>query len=154
MKQGDPVHRAVVPGSSWQLSYWPSDGIGLVEAQKVGFLTTFGIAALVIAILMYFYARYLSRTITRELQGVAEFMVKSSRGERFHSYPVKMLEMERALQAMEPVLQHNQSSPNSELKEKAEKGDHGAPDMMFMDFGEITVEEQGGDDSADSNDKS
>ena len=64
------------------------------------------------------YARYLSRTVSRELQGMAEFMVQSSRGHRFHSYPVKMLEMEKALQAMEPVLQQQQASPNEELKEK------------------------------------
>jgi hypothetical protein len=31
------------------------------------------------------------------------------------------------------------------LKEKAEQGDGGVPDMMFMDFGEITVEESEGE---------
>lgn len=147
LKQGKPTHRAVIPGSSWQLSYWAPDGIGMAEAQKVGFLATFAIAALVIAIFMYFYARFISRTVTRELGGMVEFMIESSFGKRYHSYPVKMLEMEQALQQMEPVLKRVKSDDG--IKEKAESGDGGVPDMMFMDFGEITVEEEGGNDATE-----
>jgi phosphomannomutase/phosphoglucomutase len=143
VKHDKPTHRAVIPASSWQLSYWASGGIGMAEAQKATFLGTFGVTALVIAILMYFYARFISLTIKRELHGMAEFMLQSSRGKRFHSYPVKMLEMEQTLQVMEPVLRQVKS--DDDIKEKAEQGDHGVPDMMFMDFGEITVEEGEGD---------
>ncbi len=150
LKRNNPIHRAVISGSSWQLSYWAPEGLGMAEAQKLGFLSTFGVAALLIAILMYFYARFVSRTVTRELNGVAEFMLASSRGKRFHSYPVKMVEMERALQMMEPVLKQHKSDDG--IKEKAEQGDGGVPDMMFMDFGEITVEEGDGSDAASGED--
>jgi hypothetical protein len=144
LKSDKPAHRAMISGSSWQLSYWASNSIGMAEAHRAAFLGTFGVTALLIAIVMYFYARYLSRTIKRELMGVAEFMLESSRGKRFHSYPVKMQEMEQALVMMEPVLIANKKDDG--IKQKAEQGDGGAPDMMFMDFGEIAVEESEGED--------
>lgn len=140
-QSGEPSHRALIAGSAWQLSYWPTDSIGMEEAQKLGFLITFAVTAVVIAALMFFYSIFLSSTIKRELEGVATFMVESGRGQRFHSYPVKMVEMEKTLQAMEPVLEWLKSSDDGGIKEKAESGDEGASDMMFMDFGEITVEE-------------
>lgn len=139
MKRGEPAYLAAVPGSGWRLAYWADDESGMAEEQKLHFLAIFGGAALVIALLMLLYARFVSATIKRELEGVAQFMVESHRGKRFHSYPVKMAEMERALQAMEPVL--HQVKHNDGLKKKAEQGDSGVPDMMFMDFGEIAVEE-------------
>jgi hypothetical protein len=142
-KRDAATHRAVVAGSSWQLSYWPADSIGMAEAQKAGFLATFGVAAAAITAVMFFYALFLSATIRRELEGVAEFMLESSRGKRFHSYPVKMVEMEHVLDMMEPVL--SAIKQDNGLKEKAEQGDGGVPDMMFMDFGEITVEESEGE---------
>ena len=143
LKRDAASHRAVISGSTWQLSYWAKDGLGMAEAQKLGFLATFGVAAAVIAAVMFFYALFFSATIRRELRGMSEFMVESSRGKRFHSYPVKMVEMEQALQMMEPVLTAVRQDDG--LKEKAEQGDGGVPDMMFMDFGEITVEESGGE---------
>ncbi len=143
LKSEAATHRAMISGSSWQLSYWVKDGLGMAQEQKLGFLATFGVAATVIAAVMFFYALFFSATIRRELQGMAEFMVQSSRGKRFHSYPVKMVEMEQALQIMEPVLTAGKQDDG--LKEKAEQGDEGVPDMMFMDFGEITVEESDGD---------
>ncbi len=143
LKSEAATHRAMISGSSWQLSYWAKDGLGMAQEQKLGFLATFGVAAAVIAAVMFFYALFFSATIRRELQGMAEFMVQSSRGKRFHSYPVKMVEMEQALQMMEPVLTAGKQDDG--LKEKAEQGDEGVPDMMFMDFGEITVEESDGD---------
>ena len=153
LKQEAASHRAVISGSTWQLSYWAKEGLGMAEAQKLGFLATFGIAAAVIAAVMFFYALFLSATVRRELQGMAEFMLESSRGKRFHSYPVKMVEMEQALQRMEPVL--TAVKQDGGLKEKAELGDEGVPDMMFMDFGEITVEEGGDEPSSQGeNDKS
>lgn len=139
LKSETPTHRAMISGSSWQLSYWATDGIGMTEAKKLGFLATFGVAALVIAAIMFFYALFVSSTIKRELRGMAEFMLESSRGRRFHSYPVKMVEVEQALVMMEPVLR--QVKPDEDIKGKAEQGDEGVTDMMFMDFGEITVEE-------------
>ncbi len=147
LKQDKPAHRAMISGSSWQLSYWASGGIGMAEAHKAAFLGTFGVSALLIAMVMYFYAGYVSRTVKRELKGVAEFMLESSRGRRFHSYPVKMLEMEQVLEMMEPVL--GAIKQDDGIKQKAEQGDGGVPDMMFMDFGEITVEESEGEASSD-----
>lgn len=141
-KRDKPTHRAVISGSSWQLSYWSDDSMGMAEVQKFSFIGTFGVTAAVIAVVMFLYALFISGTIKRELQGMAEFMVQSSRGKRFHSYPVKMVEVEKALEMMEPVL--HVAKPNDGIKKKAEKGEEGASDMMFMDFGEITVEE--GDD--------
>lgn len=153
VKRDAATHRAVISGSSWQLSYWAKDGLGMAEAQKLGFLATFGVAAAVIAAVMFFYALFFSATIRRELRGMTDFMVESSRGKRFHSYPVKMVEMEQALQMMEPVLTAVRQDEG--LKEKAEQGDGGIPDMMFMDFGEITVEEGGGEtDPSGDSDKS
>ncbi len=153
LKLGAANHRAMISGSTWQLSYWAKGGLGMIDAQKLGFLATFGIAAAVIAAVMFFYALFLSATVRRELQGMADFMLQSSRGKRFHSYPVKMAEMEQALQMMEPVL--TAVKPDDGLKAKAELGDEGVPDMMFMDFGEITVEESGDESpAAGENDKS
>ena len=143
LKRRNPVHRAMISGSSWQLSYWVSDSIGMAEAKKAGFIATIGIAAAVIAAIMFFYGLFLSATIKRELRNMAEFMLESSRGKRFHSYPVKMVEMEQALEVMEPVLSMAKST--DDIKEKAEEGDEGVSDMMFMDFGEITVEETEGE---------
>jgi phosphomannomutase/phosphoglucomutase len=142
-KHETPTHRAMISGSSWQLSYWTSDGIGMAEAQKLGFLATFGVAAAVIAAVMFLYALFLSATIKRELQSMVEFMLESGRGKRFHSYPVKLVEMEKALEMMEPVI--SWAKTDDGIKEKAEGGDEGISDMMFMDFGEITVEENGSD---------
>lgn len=154
-KEGKATHRAVIYGSTWQLSYWAEDGIGMAEAQKVGFLATFGIAGGVIAVFMFFYTLFVSGTIKGELQRMAEFMVESSRGKRFHSYPVKMLEMERALEMMEQVLkQEKDEKPGADIKSKAEEGDEGASDMMFMDFGEITVEETEDDFPGDADKES
>jgi phosphomannomutase/phosphoglucomutase len=138
-KREAPGHRAVIAGSSWQLSYWAGEGLGMAEAQKLGFLATFGVAAAVIAVAMFFYALFFAATIRHELEQVALFMLESSRGKRFHSYPVKMVEMEQALVMMEPVL--GALKQTGGIKEKAELGDEGVPDMMFMDFGEITVQE-------------
>lgn len=143
LKSETPAHRAMISGSSWQLSYWADDSIGVAEAQKLGFMTTFAITAAVIAVVMFFYALFVSATIKRELRGMAEFMLQSSQGKRFHSYPVRMVEMEQALGVMEQAL--HVAKPNEGIKEKAEKGDGGAADMMFVDFGEITVEEEDGD---------
>lgn len=147
LKRDAATHRAVVSGSSWQLSYWADQGLGMADAQKLGFLATFGVAAAVIAAGMYFYALFFAATIKRELENMALFMLDSSEGKRFHSYPVKMMEMEQALQMMEPVL--NRLKQTDGIKAKAEEGDEGVPDMMFMDFGEISVEEGGGEEPAD-----
>ncbi|MCW8919044.1 MAG: hypothetical protein OQL08_09545 [Gammaproteobacteria bacterium] len=136
------THRAVVSGSSWQLSYWAGEGFGMAEAQKLGFLATFGVTAALLAALLFFYALFFAATIRRELERMALFMLDSSQGRRFHSYPVKMVEMEQALEMMEPVL--GALKQGEGIKEKAEQGDGGIPDMMFMDFGEITVEEDEG----------
>jgi len=140
-KRALPSHRAVIPGSTWQLSYWAGDGIGIADAQKLGFFATFAIAAGVGMVVMLIYSRFMVAIIKRELDGMVLFMEESSRGKRFHSYPVKLVEVELALHRMEPVLQA--AKPNAGIKDKAEKGDSGVPDMMFMDFGEITVEEGG-----------
>lgn len=140
LRTDKPTHRAVISGSSWQLSYWAEEGIGMADAQKAGFLATFGIAALVIALVLFLYSRFIAATIRRELEAMAQFMVESSRGKRFHSYPVKMVEIEQALQMMEPVL--HRTKTNDGVKAKAEEGDEGAADIMFMDFGKITVEEE------------
>jgi hypothetical protein len=142
LKSGDPAHRAMISGSSWQLSYWASDSVGMAEVQKVTFLTTFGVAAAVIVVLLYLYALFVSRTLRRELDSMATFMLESSIGKRFHSYPVRMVEIEEALMKMEPVLKQERS--NDDIKEKAELGDGGASNLMFMDFGEITVDEDDG----------
>lgn len=138
-------HRAMISGSGWQLSYWAKEGLGMVEAQKLGFLAIFAVAAVVIAVVMFFYSIFLSGIVKRDLYRMAEFMVESSRGKRFHSYPVKMRDIEEALEMMEPVL--SMAKPSNSVKQKAEDGDGGVSDMMFMDFGEITVEESEGEAS-------
>jgi hypothetical protein len=132
-------HRAVVSGSSWQLSYWADHSMGVAEAQKLGFLATFGIAAAALATVMFFYALFLSATIKHDLEKMAIFMLDSSHGKRFHSYPVRMVETEQALVLMEPVLGLLKQTDG--IKEKAELGDEGVLDMMFEDFGKITVKD-------------
>lgn len=137
-KVGEPMHRAMVPASSWEVSYW-AESAGMANAKTIGFLLTFAIAAGIVAVVMFFYGLFTAAIIKRELNGMAEFVVESRRGKRFHSYPVKMAEMERALHMMEPALGVSlQNEGNGSVQSDEEE----VPDMMFMDFGEITVEEE------------
>lgn len=146
VKKGEPLTRVAVEGSSWQLAYWMGDDIGIAEVQKFGFLATFIVAAALLALLLFFFGLMRSRRVNHELTAMVNFIVESSRGKRFHSYPVKLVEIEHALRALEPVLV---KTPGKEAStDKARKREEEVPDLLFADFGEITVEEEGAENSS------
>ncbi len=137
-KDSEP-QRGRIQGTSWQLAYWAAPNEEALASEVVGLIATFGGGAIVIAVVMFLYSLFLGKAVRRDLHAMAGFMVESSRGKRFHSYPVKLREMEQTLHEMEPVLgaiRHHDG-----IKEKATQGDGGMRDTMFMDLGGISVDE-------------
>jgi hypothetical protein len=139
------AQRVPVAMSGWQLSYYPPDTIGMAEAHQFGFLATFAVAAVLLVLFFLFYNLFLSRLLRSDLKRLVGFIVDSSLGKRFHSYPVKLAESKRVLQEKEVDL--SVLSSHASIKEKP-AGAHGGaaqaehiPDLTFASDEGMTVEE-------------
>lgn len=138
LKQGDGF-RANVGGSIWQLVFWPSGSMGVAEARTAGFLMTFAIAAGILIAFFISYGLFLSKFVRADMKRIINFIVDSSLGKRFHSYPVRLAEAKKVLQEKEVDLSVLSSYTNTkdDIHDKAEQF---IPDISFGDSG-ISVEE-------------
>jgi phosphomannomutase/phosphoglucomutase len=133
-----------IADSSWQLHYWPGSHIGMAQARQAGFMLTFAIAAGVLVVFFIFFNLFLSNFLRSDLKRMVGFIVDSSLGKRFHSYPVKLAESKKVLQEKEMDL--SVLSSHASVSDVARHGhaDDEIPELTFAkDFG-MTVEEVGG----------
>lgn len=141
---GNAAHRregsgmsAAVAGSGWQLHYWPANGIGMAEAHQAGFMMTFAVAAGLLLLFFILFNLFLANFLRRDLKRMVDFIVDSSLGKRFHSYPVKLAESKQVLQEKEMYL-----AVLSSHASVVEKGRH---DEVRMEIPELTfANEEGG----------
>lgn len=138
--KGDEGFSATVADSRWLITYWPAGGIGVAEARTIGFLMTFAIGAVLLAALFILYGLFLSRYVQADMRRLINYIVDSSLGKRFHSYPVKLNEAKKALQQKENELSVLSSYTKSTDDVHAKAKDY-VPDIAFLDDG-ITVEEE------------
>lgn len=127
---------AAVAGSGWQLHYWPAGGIGMAEAHQAGFMMTFAVAAGVLLLFFILFNLFLANFLRGDLKRMVDFIVDSSLGKRFHSYPVKLAESKQVLQEKETYLAVLSSHGGV-----AEKGRHGD---VRMEIPELTFANEGG----------
>jgi hypothetical protein len=149
LKGQGPVYLAPVALSSWQVSYHPGSALGMAEAQQLGFLATFGVAAALLLAFFIFFNLFLSGFLRTDLKRLVGFIVDSSLGKRFHSYPVRLAESKKVLQEKEmdlSVLSSHASvkGPSARGSTKPEH-DH-IPDLTFVSGNSLAVEEGVGHD--------
>jgi len=139
-KVGSKGFRAEVEGSSWLLVYWPADGLGEAEARAAGFMATFAIAAGLLVTFFIFFGLFISRFVRADMKRAVNFIVDSTLGKRFHSYPVRLAEAKKVLQEKENDLSVLASYVNTgeSIHDKAEQF---VPDISFSGDGGISVEE-------------
>ena len=148
LKQGDGF-RTDVGGSIWQMVYWPSGRLGIAEARTAGFFITFAIAAGILIAFFISYGLFISGFVRADMKRMVNFIVDSSLGKRFHSYPVRLAEAKKVLQEKEVDLSVLSSYTNTtdSIHDKAE---HFIPDISFGDSGiaveELSNNDQEGDD--------
>lgn len=138
LKRGEGF-RAKVGGSIWQMVYWPSGKLGVAEARTAGFFITFAIAAGILIAFFISYGLFISSFVRADMKRIVNFIVDSSLGKRFHSYPVRLAEAKKVLQEKEVDLSvlSSYTSTKDDIHDKAE---HFIPDISFGDSG-ISVEE-------------
>lgn len=142
LRSGNPK-RIAVEGTGWELAYWPDSGMNMDSARQAGFVLTFILATAVLIGMLLFQNIYLSRTVRADMHRMVEFIVDSSLGKRFHSYPVVLSETKSVLQEKETdlsVLSSNASVLDgfSDLVDGADM-----PDMLFGENeGILVVEEE------------
>lgn len=140
LKVGESGYRAKVDGSRWLLIYWPSDAMGVAEVRSAGFLATFAIAAGLLVAFFIFHGLFLSGFVRADMKRMINFVVDSSMGKRFHSYPVKLAEAKQVLQEKEADLAvlASYTSTQESIHDKAEQF---IPDITFSGDAGISVEE-------------
>ena len=141
------VFQQAIEGSSWTLRYQAASTMDMDSARQLGFIAIFVIIALILAVLLGMHSLYVSRFVRDDMRNMVTFIVDSSLGKRFHSYPVKLAESKKVLQEKEAdlaVLSSNANVMNS-VKDKHTHND--IPDMLFGDDDGIVVVEEGDDNS-------
>lgn len=140
LKQDGDGFRADVGGSIWQLVFWPSGAIGVAEARTAGFFITFAATAGLLVAIFISYGLFLSGFVRADMKRMVNFIVDSSLGKRFHSYPVRLAEAKKVLQEKEVDLSVLSSYTNTKetIHDKAE---HFVPDISFSGDAGISVEE-------------
>lgn len=138
------AYLARVALSGWQLSYHPAGTLGIAEAQQFGFLATFAVAAALLVAFFIFFNLFLSGFLRSDLKRLVGFIVDSSLGKRFHSYPVKLAESKKVLQEKEMDL--SVLSSHASLKERPSHGhprhehEH-IPNLTFVSSESMAVKE-------------
>lgn len=149
--QGDV---AAVAGSSWQVHYWLANGLGMAEARQAGFMLTFAIAAGLLVAFFIFFNLFLSRFLRSDLKRMVGFIVDSSLGKRFQSYPVKLAESKKVLQEKEVDLSVLSSHASVSEAARHEHDHDEIPELTFASDLGMSVEEVGeneeGETSTDS----
>jgi hypothetical protein len=146
-KREGPGTAAAVAGSSWKLHYWPAGSIGLTEARQVGFMMTFAIAGVLLVAFFTLFNLFLSNFLRGDMNRMVGFIVDSSLGKRFSSYPVKLAESKQVLQEKEMYLSAL-SSHASVRKIASHDHDHSEiPELTFandrrMTMGEVGIKEK------------
>lgn len=145
---------AKVGGSGWQVQYWHANGLGMAEAQQAGFMVTFAMAAGLLVAFYIFFNLFLSNLLRSDLKRMVGFIVDSSLGKRFQSYPVKLAECKKVLQEKEMDLSVLSSHASvSEASRHAHDHDE-IPELTFASGFGMSVEEVSengkGDSSADN----
>jgi len=140
LKQRGDGFRADVGGSIWQLVYWPSGKMGIAEARTAGFFITFAIAAGILVAFFIFFGLFLSKFVRADMKRLVNFIVDSTLGKRFHSYPVRLAEAKKVLQEKEVDLSVLSSYTNTQ-ENIHEKAEHFVPDISFSGDAGISVEE-------------
>jgi len=138
------AYLADVAQSSWQLGYRQSGALALTNAKSVGFLATFAVAGVILLGFFLFFNLFISRLLKNDLKHLVGFIIDSSLGKRFHSYPVRLAESKSVLQEKEmelSVLSSHASvkSPSSRTATPIE--DDSIPDLTFVSGDGISVSE-------------
>ena len=147
-QQGNPglrngsAYYADIAGTSWQLGYWPSDGMTMDTARQAAFITSFVVAASVLVGFLVFFGLFVSRFVRADMRRMVTFIVDSSLGKRFHSYPVKLAEAKGVLQEKESDLSVLSSSTHVLDSFHDMGSDTEIPDMLFGGDEGIVVEEE------------
>lgn len=152
LKGQEPAYLAAVALSQWQVRYYPEHTLGMAAGQRIGFLATFAVAAAVLIAFFIFFNLYTSGLVRADLKRLVGFIVDSSLGKRFHSYPVKLAECKRVLQEKEMELSVLSSHAN--VKGQSSKNDvmpqyDQIPDLTFTGEQGIAVEEVAEGNSAE-----
>lgn len=139
VKRGDGF-RAEVEGSSWVMFFWPSGRMGVAEARIAGFVVTFAVAAALVIAFFIFYGLFISSFVRTDMKRMVNFIVDSTLGKRYHSYPVKLAEAKKVLQDKETDLAVLSSYTNTS-ESIHDKAEHFVPDISFSGDSGISVEE-------------
>jgi hypothetical protein len=150
MVQGNnDTFKHAIEGSSWILHYKPASTMDMDTARQLGFIAIFLVIALILAVLLGMHSLYVSRFVREDMRNMVTFIVDSSLGKRFHSYPVRLAESKKVLQEKEADLAVLSSNANVMNSVKDKHTDHDIPDMLFGDDDGIVVVEE--DDNNSSN---
>lgn len=144
LKGRGKAYLASVAQSSWQLSYRQKGTLELTQSQSLSFLAIFVAAAAGLLLFFIFFNLFVSRLLQNDLKRLVGFIVDSSLGKRFHSYPVKLAELKQVLQEKDTELSvlssHASVKSASPRKSHREKRDQ-IPDLTFVNDDTISVTE-------------
>jgi len=136
-------YTAPVALSGWLVRYYPDQGFGLAEARQLSFVAIFGVAAVVLLLFFIMFNVFMSRLLQSDIKRLVGYIVDSSLGKRFHSYPVKLAEAKKALQEKEGELSVLSSHANIKVP-TVEKGTEiereDIPDLTFVGEDGMSVE--------------
>lgn len=132
-----PVTRAI-PGTAWQLGYWPAPVAGISQAEQMHFVaigvagvTALGLLALVITV-------SLGRRLRRDLDGMVGHCEELLSGRRSHAFAPRLLDVKRAALAAEQLI---------ERVRRPQVEDSPAPppsaDGMLVEHGDLHTSEAG-----------
>ena len=137
-----------IAGTAWRLVYWPAEGNGVDALSQTAFFMVFLVVAGIVLVVLIGFGRYQSRYVQADMHRMVGFIVDSSLGKRFHSYPVKLAESKLVLHQREADLSLLSSGGHTTESIQGASGDHEIPDMLFsLDEGIIVEEESEHDKS-------
>lgn len=126
--------------TAWQLVYRPNQGS--TTPGLFGHLTLYLIIAALAAVLLMAFAGYLARMVRADMGSMVTYIIDSSMGKRFHSYPVKLAETKQVLGEKENGLSLLVASASVVAGMGHSEDEHDFHDLIFSDEEMFVVEEE------------
>ncbi len=163
LRNGEPLARAMVAGTPWQVSYWGKTESDLGELDNVLFLSLSGGAIGISFLIIMIMAAVASGAVKRDLAILVNMFMDMSDNKRVQSVVMRMRDFQQASVAVDHHMQRVQVRQRDKAKNQpqlkpAEKDDSVVveegddeldfSDVMFMDDTGVEVQEEGGSGAA------
>ena len=132
-----PVTRAI-PGTSWQLGYWPAPVAGVSRAEQIRFAAIGGAAMAVMLVLALGVTVGLGRRLRQDLNGMVRHCEELLGGRRSHAFAPRLLDVKRAALAAEQLIERVRRPQVAETPPPPPSADG-----MLVEHGDMPMTEAG-----------